>query len=207
MPVTHTSGLSPAEAPQLLPAACTAPTFPPSSPKLLGTQQQTSEQEPAAKDVAKLPLTATDTAEVLDEEGHLPPRARSGREARGGVTDTGARAKTRRGCQSTFSLPGSTYGEQGLPFRRSLPPNINAAAKSQRPPPAPHAQPHVGVGRHRAAPHGAHLDGQELLHRAVLLLTAQQQHPLHPTPLPKLCHRATGICDGNSEPSWGLSLS
>ena len=68
--------------PQLLPAACAAPTFLPSSPKLPGTRQQTSEQEPTMeRDAAKLPLTATDTAEVLEEESHLPPRAGSGREA------------------------------------------------------------------------------------------------------------------------------
>lgn len=89
-PVTDFSRLSPAEPPQLLPAACTAPTFLPSFPRLPGTWQQTSEQKPAVeKDVAKLPLTATDTAEVLEEESHLPPRAGSGREASGRVTGTG----------------------------------------------------------------------------------------------------------------------
>lgn len=86
-PVTDFSRLSPAEPPQLLPAACTAPTFLPSFP---GTWQQTSEQKPAVeKDVAKRPLIATDTTEVLEEESHLPLRAGSGREARGGVTGTG----------------------------------------------------------------------------------------------------------------------
>lgn len=97
-------------------------------------------------------------------------------------------------------------GEQELPFHSSLLPNVSGAAKSQHLLPDPHSQPHAGARRHRAAPHGAHSGGQELLHRSGLLLTAQQQHLLHPTPLPKPCRRTTGIGDGNSEPSWGLSL-
>lgn len=68
--------------------------------------------------------------------------------------------------QNLWGSKGCLFIGPSLPTSR-LQPRASALLQAPRP------QPHAEAGQHRVAPHRAHSCGQELLHRAGLLLTAQ----------------------------------